>query len=196
MVLLIWMNLFVTKHSIHIIKYNQYFAFFIWIVFFNTFIKISHIIEIFINALESLECFNPEPWRFLVKNWYFASQGSLAYQWILSASGWRPIRSNNEFVFPDSEPPTIKILYGWSGICVHFVSCSFMCSFVTQSNLINFCFFWLYHYIYFLFSYILDFCLFHMQVSHKIFNYFSFYSMRRSRSFSKYFTSTSRKYPL
>ena len=27
------------------------------------------------------------------------------------------IKRNNEFVFPDPEPPTIYILYGSSGIC-------------------------------------------------------------------------------
>ena len=40
--------LFINKHSgNHIIKYNQYFTLFIWIVFFNIFINMKHIICIF-----------------------------------------------------------------------------------------------------------------------------------------------------
>ena len=30
--------------------------------------------------------------------------------------GWFSIKFNNTFVFPDSEPPIINVLYGWSGI--------------------------------------------------------------------------------
>ena len=38
-------------------------------------------------------------------------------------SGWWLIRLNNEFKyeFADPEPPTINILYGWSGVCGQFV---------------------------------------------------------------------------
>ena len=48
----------------------------------------------------------------LIKNWYLASYGSLAYKYILSISGWLFIKFNNAFVFPDPEPPIINILYG------------------------------------------------------------------------------------
>ena len=52
----------------------------------------------------------------LIKNWYFASFGSLAYKYILSISGWWFIRLNNESVFSDPETTIINILYGWLGI--------------------------------------------------------------------------------
>ena len=52
----------------------------------------------------------------LIKYWYFESYGSFAYKYILSMSGWFFIISYNKFDFPDSEPPIINILYGWSGI--------------------------------------------------------------------------------
>ena len=52
----------------------------------------------------------------LIKNSYFASYGSLAYQYILSISGYLFIEFNNTFAFPDPEPPIINILHGWSGI--------------------------------------------------------------------------------
>ena len=52
----------------------------------------------------------------LIKNWYFASFGSLAYKYILSISGWWFIRLNNESIFLDPETTIINILYGWLGI--------------------------------------------------------------------------------
>ena len=48
--------------------------------------------------------------RWLIRNWCFSSYGS-------SISGCRFIRLSNKFVFADSEPPFINILYGRSGIC-------------------------------------------------------------------------------
>ena len=48
----------------------------------------------------------------LIKNWYLASYGSLAYRYILSISGWLFIKLNNAIVFPDSEPP-ITSMDGW-----------------------------------------------------------------------------------
>ena len=36
----------------------------------------------------------------------------------------------NEFVFPDPEPPTINVLYGWSGISGQLGLCSFVSYFV------------------------------------------------------------------
>ena len=59
-----------------------------------------------------------------MKNWYFASYGSLAYNWVLSISGCWFIRLNNEFVFPDQEPPVINVLNEWSGIFGQFGLCS------------------------------------------------------------------------
>ena len=64
----------------------------------------------------------------LIKNWYLASYGSLAYKYILSISGWLFIKFNNAFVFPDPEPPIISILYG-SGIYGHFKLCFVLFSF-------------------------------------------------------------------
>ena len=44
--------------------------------------------EYLIKALESFKCYKPAPSRLLIKNWYFALCGSLAYKQILSKSGW------------------------------------------------------------------------------------------------------------
>ena len=76
-------------------------------------------------------------WYF-TSNWYFASCGSLAYKLILSISGGWLIKLNYEFVFPDSEPLIINILYGRSGICDQFGLCFFMFSFPTSSKIIIF----------------------------------------------------------
>ena len=48
----------------------------------------------------------------LIKNWYLASYGSLAYKYIVSISGWLFIKFNNAFVFSDQKPPIISILDG------------------------------------------------------------------------------------
>ena len=69
--------------------------------------------EYSIKALESFKYFKPVLFPLLIKNWYFASYGSVAYKQILSMSGCWSIRLNNDFVFPDPEPPIIYILYGW-----------------------------------------------------------------------------------
>ena len=45
------------------------------------------------------------------------------------------IKLSNVFVFPDREPPIIKILYEWSGIYGHFSLCFLLFSFVTLSKL-------------------------------------------------------------
>ena len=37
---------------------------------------------------------------------------------------------------PDPEPPTIHIIYGWSGMYIHFELCSALFLFVTSSELI------------------------------------------------------------
>ena len=62
----------------------------------------------------------------LISNWYFASNGSLAYKKILLIPGWWLIRLNNEFVFPDPESTIINILYEWSDIFGQFGLCSFI----------------------------------------------------------------------
>ena len=59
--------------------------------------------------------------RILIKYWYFALYGSLAYKYILSMPGWFSIKFKNTVVFPDPEPPVITILYGWSGIYGQFL---------------------------------------------------------------------------
>ena len=62
------------------------------------------------KAFGSLKSFNPAVSLLLIKNWYFASYGYLAYQYIVSMSGWLLIKFNNVFVFPAPEPPIINIL--------------------------------------------------------------------------------------
>ena len=69
-----------------------------------------------IKALQSLRYINPVFSLLLIKNWYLASYGSLAYKYILSISGWLFIKFNKAFLFPDPEPLIISILYGWSAI--------------------------------------------------------------------------------
>ena len=71
----------------------------------------SILFEHSIKALESLKCFKSALSHLLIKNWCFASYGPLAHRYILSISGCWLIKSNNEFVFPDPEPPVINILY-------------------------------------------------------------------------------------
>ena len=56
----------------------------------------------------------------LIKYWYFASYGSLAYKYFLSISGCFSFKFNNTFVFPDPESPIINILYGLSGMYGQF----------------------------------------------------------------------------
>ena len=46
------------------------------------------------------------------------------------------VRVNDEFVFPDPEPPIINILYGWSGICGQF-GLFFLCFFSFFYNIIQ-----------------------------------------------------------
>ena len=47
----------------------------------------------------------------LINDWYYDSNGWLAYKWILSTSDCSFfIKFNNTFAFPDPEPPIIKIL--------------------------------------------------------------------------------------
>ena len=65
----------------------------------------------------------------LIKNWYLASYGSLAYKYILSISGYFFNKFNNAFVFLDPETPIIDILYERSGIYGHFKLCSVFISF-------------------------------------------------------------------
>ena len=104
----------------------------------SIFLLISSISFDIIKALESFRCFNLVLSLLLIKNLYFASDGSLAYKYILSISGCWLIRLNNKFVFPDQEPPISNILYGWSGICGKFRLCYFRFSFVTSSKLMIF----------------------------------------------------------
>ena len=104
-------------------------------------------LEYSIKALESLKCFKPVLILMLIKNWYFASYGSLVYQWTFTIPGLGIIRLNNEFIFPDYEPPVINIQYRWSGICDPLALCSLSFSFVASSKLINFCIILLYCHI-------------------------------------------------
>ena len=62
------------------------------------------------KALGSLKYFDPVLPLLLIKNWYLAWYGSLAYKYILSISGWLFIKFNYALVFPDPESPIIIIL--------------------------------------------------------------------------------------
>ena len=132
--------------SISAIKSKRNHTFFIWIFFFSIFfVNNIHIIWVFSKSLIIIQL--THFFRLLVKNWCFASYESLAYEEVLLISGCWLIRLNNEIVFPDSQPPVINILYGWSGICGKFGLLSLMFSFVTSSKLIIFCIVFLYCYI-------------------------------------------------
>ena len=47
------------------------------------------------KAFGSLKSFNSVVSILLIKNWYLASYGYLAYKYILSMSGWLLIKFNN-----------------------------------------------------------------------------------------------------
>ena len=66
--------------------------------------------------------------------------------------------------FPDPEPPTINILYGWSEMSGQFGSCSFVSSFTTSSKLIIFCIVLLDCYIKSFLYHLLNLCLFHVHM--------------------------------
>ena len=57
--------------------------------------------EYWIKALESFKCFKPVLFLMLIRNWYFASYGSLVYQWTFTIPGFWVIRLKTEFIFPD-----------------------------------------------------------------------------------------------
>ena len=52
------------------------------------------------------------------------------------------MRLTNAFVFPDAEPPTVNILYVWSGISGQLGLFSFISPFVIQSKLNTFVLFY------------------------------------------------------
>ena len=77
-------------------------------------LKISTIsFEYSVKVLELFKCFKSALSRLFVKNLYFASDESLDPLWF--------IKLNNTFVFPDPEPPVIKILYGQFGLLSSFM---------------------------------------------------------------------------
>ena len=130
-----------------------FFTFHIHVVFFNIFINIVQTFEYLIKALESLKCFKPVLSRLLIKNWYFASYGPLAYKKNWSVSGCWPIRLYNEFVFPDPEPPIINILCRWSGIFGQLGLYCFVFYFVTSSEFNHFVLFYYVTFNLFFFTY-------------------------------------------
>ena len=83
-----------------------------------------------------MQCFKPTFSHLLIKNWYFASYGSFTYKNIISISGWWFIKFDNAFVFLDTEPTIINILYEWSRMHGHFGLSSILFLFVTSSKLI------------------------------------------------------------
>ena len=109
----------------------------------NIFITSCILLEYSIKALGSFKCFNPMLSVFLIKNWYLPSYGSLAYKYILSISGWLFIKFSNAFVFPDTEPPIIDIVYGYSVIYGQLGLCFLLFSLVYSSQFILYN--WHYH---------------------------------------------------
>ena len=108
--------------------------------------------------------FPPPPlspsWIWLIRYWYFASNGSLKHKQLLSIMLYSPpfclIRPTNAFVFPDPVPPVNNILYEWSGNRGQFKLYLLNFSFVTSSwdNL---------------------FCIFFIILSHLVFFFFVYY---------------------
>ena len=75
---------FVTKHiGSHIFKYGQYFAFFIWIVFFLISFDKYHPyqLSIILNALKALQCFKPTLSSLLINNWNLSSDEFSTYNY-------------------------------------------------------------------------------------------------------------------
>ena len=67
--------------------------------------------EYSIKFLGSLQCFKPTFSRFLIKNWYFASNDFFAYGYISSISGWWLIKFSNSFFL-------IRILFYYYFVCM------------------------------------------------------------------------------
>ena len=68
-------------------KTINFFVFY-WNYIFNVFINLIHIILVFNKSFRIVKMlYSNILIFFLIKNWYFASYGSLAYKWILSISG-------------------------------------------------------------------------------------------------------------
>ena len=91
------------------LKYDQYFWFFIWNIIFVIFINIMHTIWVLNKAFELLTYFKSVFSLLLISNWYFASNGSLAYIKKLSVSGSWSIRLSNKICFSRSR--TSNYLY-------------------------------------------------------------------------------------
>ena len=72
-----WLTFYRAKHiRKNIIKCDQYFTFFIWIIIINIFVNIINVISVLIPLkmpLESLKCFKSTLSCFLINNWYFVS---------------------------------------------------------------------------------------------------------------------------
>ena len=79
----------------------------------------------FLQNLDVLSAFSH-----INQSWYFALYGSLVCKSILSIYCWRAFRLNNGYVFRDTEPQIINIVYGSSEISGQFESCSITFSFV------------------------------------------------------------------
>ena len=61
----------------HIMKYGQFFKFFICIVFINVLINVIHVMKYSIKVIESLQCFEYILLRLFINYRYFGSYGSL-----------------------------------------------------------------------------------------------------------------------
>ena len=91
------LSFFLSIISAIISKLSIFFVF-TYIVLFNIFINILHIIWVFNKILGSLKYFNPVLSALLIKNWFFFSSGSFAYKYILSISSRLFIKFNNSFI--------------------------------------------------------------------------------------------------
>ena len=124
--------------SNYIIKNNQYFSFFIWIIIVIVFINIIHIIRVFIKSFRIIE-------RFLNENWYFASYRSLAYKYIYHYLVFDLLDSIMNLLF---QIQSFQLLIFYMDDLEFVANLSFfMFSFTTSSELITFCIVLLHFYI-------------------------------------------------
>ena len=66
-----WIKFFATKHiSDHIVKYNQYLAFFVWIVFINIFLNYIAIIKVFNKSFRIISTGTQREWTSIRRGYY------------------------------------------------------------------------------------------------------------------------------
>ena len=80
-----WIKFFATKHiSDHIIKYNQYLAFFVWIVFINIFLNYIAIIQVFNKSFRIVSTGTQREWTSIRRGYYVDTSKTIF--WRISTS--------------------------------------------------------------------------------------------------------------